>query len=71
MAHNGSSDEPDVKVIKKPIPDGGYGWVVLVASFVIFYFKLKKRIYFKNQGIYAFNILSSSLAFSSTALCTH
>ncbi len=36
MALNRSPEEPEVKVVKKPIPDGGYGWVVLFASFVNF-----------------------------------
>ena len=36
MANNKSSEQrEDVKVrVNKPVPDGGYGWVVLVASFV-------------------------------------
>ena len=36
MAYNVTLNEPEVKVEKKPVPEGGYGWVVLLASFVNF-----------------------------------
>ena len=34
MTSKNASESKEDQVNKKPIPDGGYGWVVLLASFV-------------------------------------
>ena len=34
MTSKNASESKEDQVNRKPIPDGGYGWVVLLASFV-------------------------------------